>query len=130
MLLVETKEIQKSDILHCEATINNLWKELNTANIPYSMRMEVEQMLSRCEEQFHDALGGQASFSQVTENLTHVDKTLAISSIQQAENEISKAAHNGAAFQGLENVSKELNEGNLTPGKARHEVKEIMRHHT
>ena len=130
MVLVKVREIQRSEILRCEAVINNLWGELNTANIPHSVRMEMELKLSNCEERFNDVLGGQASLKELDTRLSEVDNALAISSIKQAENEISKTEHTGSAFQALENVSRQLSEGRLTPARARHEVKEIMRHHS
>lgn len=130
MVLVKAREIPKSEILGCEAMINNLWGELNTANVPHSVRMELELKLSNCEERFNDVLGGQASFTELDNKLAEVDRALAISSIKQAENEIPKAEHTKSAFQALENVYRQLEEGQLTPGRARHEVKEIMRHHS
>ncbi|MFZ0565367.1 MAG: hypothetical protein WAM28_04205 [Chlamydiales bacterium] len=130
MVLVKAKEMQKPEILSCEAMINNLWGELNTANIPHSIRMELELKLSNCEQRFNDVLAGQASLAELNEKLEEVDKKLAISAIKQAENEISKAEHTKSAFQGLENVHRELEEGKITPAKARHEVKDIMRHHS
>lgn len=127
---VKAKEFQQSDILRLEAEINNLWGELNTSNIPHGKRMELEKTLSGCEEEFKAVLGGQASFKELENHLYDVDVKLAQMAIQQAENEIPKAEHTSSAFQALENVRKELGSGNLTPVRARHEVKEITRHHS
>ncbi len=126
---VKAKEIQQSDILRLEAEMNNLWGELNTSNIPHSLRMELEEKLSGCEEQFKAVLGGQASFKELEKKLNTSDMTLAMAAIQQAENEIPKTEHTSSCFQALENIRHELSEGHLTPSRARHEVKDIMRHH-
>lgn len=127
---VKSKEVQKSDIVRLESEITNLWRELNTANIPHAVRMELEGKLSSCEKSFKAVLGGQGSFKELEKTLQSVDQTLAAAAIQQAENEIPKAAHTEGAFQGLENVRRELKEGKISPSKARHEVKDIMRHHS
>ncbi len=126
---VRDREIQQSDILRLEAEINNLWGELNTSNIPHATRMELEGTLSGCEEEFKAVLGGQASFEELERNLSNVDMTLALAAIQQAENEIPKAERTASVFQALENIRRELMDGHLTPIRARHEVKDIMRHH-
>lgn len=126
---VKATEIQQSDILRLEAEINNLWGELNTCNIPHQTRKELEGTLSGCEEEFKAVLGGQASFKELERNLHNVDMTLAMSTIQQAENEIPKADRTASCFQALENIRRELKDGHLTPVRARHEVKDIMRHH-
>ncbi|MCH9690310.1 MAG: hypothetical protein K0U10_06635 [Gammaproteobacteria bacterium] len=128
MGMVKATVMQQSDILRLEAEINNLWGELNTSNIPHATRMEIEGTLSGCEEEFKAVLGGQASYKALEENLHNVDMMLALSSVQQAENEVPKAEHTASVFQALENIRKELNGGTLTPVRARHEVKEIMRH--
>lgn len=126
---VKSTEIQQSDILRLEAEINNLWGELNTSNVPHQTRMELEGTLSGCEEEFKAVLGGQASVTKLEKDLDNVDMALALSTIQQAENEIPKADRTASAYQALENIRRELKEGNLTPVRARHEVKDIMRHH-
>lgn len=120
----------KTDILRIESEINNLWRELNTSNIPNAIRVELEGKLTACEKQFKAVLGGQGSFAELETSAHAIDKALAEAAIKQAENEIPKAAHTEAAFQGLENVRKELKDGTLTPNKARHEVKDIMRRHS
>ncbi len=130
MGIVRAQEIQQSDILRLEAEINNLWGELNTSTIPHAKRIELESSLSGCEEEFKAVLGGQASIKVLEKNLQNVDMTLATSAIQQAENEIPKAEHSASAFQALENIRKELTAGHLTPVRARHQVKEIVRHHS
>lgn len=127
---VKSKEVQKTDVVRLESEINNLWRELNTSNIPHPLRMELEGKLSTCEKDFKAVLGGQGSFKELEKTLNTIDQTLALAAIQQAENEIPKAAHTEAAFQGLENVRRDLKEGKLTPSKARHEVKDIMRRHS
>jgi hypothetical protein len=127
---VKAQEIQQSDILRLEAEINNLWGELNTCNIPHGTRMDIENQLSQCEEKFKKVLGGQASFKDLENNLNQCDKTLALAAVQQAENEIPKSEHTASAFLALETIRRELNEGHLTPVRARHEVKTIMRRHT
>lgn len=127
---VRAKEIPQADILRLEAEINNLWGELNTSNIPHSTRMELEEKLSGCEEHFKSVLGGRASYKELETNLHECDMTLAAAAIQQAENEIPKSEHTASAFQALENIRKELKDKKLTPVRARHEVKEIMRHHS
>ena len=130
MGVVKSTEIKQSDILRLEAEINNLWGELNTSNIPHHVRMELESSLSGCEEHFKAVLGGQASFKELETHLNDIDMTLAQSVVQQAENEIPKIEHSASVFQALENIRKELGSGGLTPVRARHEVKGIMRHHT
>src|SRR5262245_53712770 len=130
MGVVKAKEIQQSDILRLEAELNNLWGELNTCNIPHSARMDMESKLSGCEEQLRAVLGGGASFKDLETNLKTCDLTLAFAAIQQAENELPKTEHTSGCFQGLENIRHELTEGLITPVKARHEVKSIMRHHS
>ncbi len=121
--------IQQSDIIHLEHEMNNLWGELNTSNIPHSVRKELEEKLSGCEDQFKSVLEGQASFQDLEKKLKICDHTLAMAAIQQAENELPKASHTAGCFQSLENIRKELNAGTISPIKARHEVKDIMRHH-
>lgn len=130
MGVVKAKEIQQSDILRLEAEMNNLWGELNTCNIPHSTRMDMESKLSGCEEQFKAVLGGGASFRDLETNLGTCDQALAFAAIQQAENELPKSEHTSSCFLALENIRHELTEGHITPVKARHEVKGIMRHHT
>lgn len=127
---VKAKEIQQSDILRLEAEMNNLWGELNTSNIPHGLRMELEEKLSSCEEHFKAVLGGQASLKGLEENLHTCDMTLAVAAVQQAENEIPKTERTSSCFLALENIRRELSEGHLKPSKARHEVKNIMRHHS
>lgn len=129
-MAIKAKEIQQTDILRLEAEINNLWGELNTATIPHSTRMELEQKLNDCEEQFKLVLGGQASIVQLEKTLHECDVELAIAAITQAENEIPKTEHTSSSFRALENIRFELNEGLLTPVRARHDVKDIVRRHT
>lgn len=126
---VKAKDVKQSDILRLESEMNNLWGELNTSNIPHSLRMELEKKLSDCEEQFKAVLEGQASTKQLEETLTSCDINLAEAVIQQAKNEIPKADHASSNYQALENIKRELKEKHLSPTKARHEVKDIMRHH-
>ena len=126
---VKAREIQHSDILRLEAEMNNLWGELNTANVPHATRMEIEQTLTSCEENFKAVLGGQASVKDLETNLHTCDMALAVAAIDQAKNEIPKGEHTSSSFLALENIRHELNEGNLTPIRARHEVKDVMRHH-
>lgn len=126
---VKAKEIQKTEVLRLEAEMNNLWGELNTSNVPHGTRMDLEKRLSVCEEQFKAVLGGQASLKQLEKELKQCDLLLALAAIQQAENEVPKTEHTASSFQALENIRHELKEGAITPIKARHELKEIMRHH-
>lgn len=129
MATVRTGEIKQSDILRLEAEMNNLWGELNTSNIPHAVRVALEQALGGCEEQFKAVLGGQASYTALESKLHEIDMTLASATLEHAEYTVPKSAHSGSAFQALENVRKELKAGSITPLRARHEVKEIMRPH-
>lgn len=126
--MVAINEIQQKEILRIESEMNNLWGELNTSTIPPSVRKEIEQKLESCEENFKKVLGGQASINDLTVNLHQCDLMLALAAITQAENEIPKAEHTSSAYLALQTIKRELNEGHLKPIKARHEVKEIMRH--
>lgn len=119
--------VKQGTVLHLENEINNLWGELNTANISHILRMELEDKLSGLEEQFKAVMNGHASQKELEEQLQIVDYTLAVASIKQAEEELPKAGHHGKAYQALENVKKELESKKITPSYARHEVKEIMR---
>jgi hypothetical protein len=127
---VKARQIQQSDILRLEAEMNNLWGELNTSNIPHNKRMELEEKLNDCEDNFKAVLGGQAPFGELEANLHKCDMELALAAITQAENEIPKTEHTSSAFLALENIRHELNEKRLTPVHARHEIKEVMRHHS
>jgi len=129
MCAIKAHEIQQSDILRLEAEINNLWGELNTANIPNAVRMDLEQELTVCEEQFRTVLGGQSPIQDLETHLNECDKTLAFAAVQQAQNEIPKADHESSSYLALENIKNELKAGHLTPVKARHEVKAVMRRH-
>lgn len=126
---VKANEIQQSDILRIEAEMNNLWGELNTSNIPHATRMEMEERLNHCEESFKSVLGGQASVKELETNLNNCDKALALATINQAENELPKSERTASCFLALEKIRRDLSEGHLTPVRARHEVKDIMRHH-
>ena len=128
--MVKAKEIQQDDILRLEAEMNNLWGELNTCNIPHSMRIDMEGKLAGCEEQFKVVLGGGASLRDLETNLETCNQALAFATIQQAENELPKTERALCCFQALENIRHELNSGHITPGRARHEVKGITRHHS
>jgi len=121
--------LHHADILHLEGEINNLWGELNTSNIPHSLRMELEDKLAGLEEQFKAVMSGHASQNELEEQLQVVDYTLAVGALKQAEAEIPKADHRARAFQALENVKRELENKKITPLAARHEIKEIMRNH-
>src|SRR5262245_4633836 len=125
MVTVKATKIQQSDILRLEAEMNNLWGELNTANIPHATRMEIEQKLTSCEENFKAVLGGQAHIRDLETDLHACDEALALAAITQAKNEIPKAEHTSSCFLALENIRHELTEGHLTPIRARHEVKDI-----
>ena len=121
--------IQQSEVFKLEAEMNNLWGELNTCNIPNATRMDIEERLTRCEEKFKAVLGGETPLKDLETDLNQCDKTLALATIQQAENEIPKGEHTASSFLALENIRRELSEGHLTPVKARHEVKSVMRRH-
>lgn len=121
--------IQHADVLHLESEINNLWGELNTANISHTVRMELEDKLGGLEEHFKAVMSGHASHKELEEQMRIVDYTLAVGVIKQAEQEIPKIDRRARTFQALENVKKELESKKITPLAARHEVKEIMRHH-
>ena len=129
MGMIRANTIKQSDIHRLEGEMNNLWGELNTSNIPHSKRMEIELTLSTCEEHFRAVLGGQASFKELETDLHTCDVNLAIAAIQQAENELPKSEHTSSCYLALEHIRHELKERHLTPLKARHEVKDIMRHH-
>lgn len=124
----KAREIQNSDILRMEAEINNLWGELNTSNIPHSKRIELESTLSSCEKEFKRVLSGEASVDKLEADLKTCDFELAEVVIHQAQNEISKAAHESRSFLALEAIGQKLKDGEITPVKARHEVKDVMRH--
>ncbi len=128
MGVIKTTEFQQADILRLEAELNNLWGELNTSNIPHAIRTECEETLGECEENFKAALSGQASFNELESKLNQCDLKLAQAAVKQAENEISKSEHGSSHFQALENVRKGLEAQEITPIRARHEVKQIMRH--
>lgn len=130
LYMAKAKEIQHSEILRLEAEMNNLWGELNTCNIPHSTRMDMESKLTGCEEQFKVVLGGGASLRELETNLEICNQALAFATIQQAENELPKSERSMGCFQALENVRHELTAGHITPVRARHEVKGIMRHHS
>ncbi len=125
---MKIQAVHHAEVLRLESEINNLWGELNTANVPHTVRMDLEGVLSGCEEEFKAVLGGQSDAASLEKHLHGVDLALAESMIQQAQNEISKSEHAGSAFQALENIRRELESGKLTPIRARHEVKGIMRH--
>jgi hypothetical protein len=126
---IKAKTIQQSDILRLEAEMNNLWGELNTCNIPHATRMDMEGALTHCEEGLKAVLSGEMHVQKLQEELKTCDQKLALSAIQQAENEVPKSEHTASCFLALENIRKELTGGRLTPVKARHEVKNVMRHH-
>ncbi|NGX62131.1 MAG: hypothetical protein K940chlam9_01625 [Chlamydiae bacterium] len=128
-MAVKAKEVQQSDILRIEAEINNLWGELNTSNVPNRVRTNLEARLSESEDIFKKVLNGQSPIADLENGLQEIDMELAQSVVQQAENEISKAEHTGSAYLALQEISRELKEGRLTPIRARHEVKGIMRPH-
>lgn len=128
--MARTKEIQQADIVRLESEMNNLWRELNTCNISHSTRMDMEGKLAGCEEQFKVVLRGESSFRELETNLETCNHALAFATIQQAENELPKTEHTLSSFQALENIRHELTAGHITPVRARHEVKGIMRHHS
>lgn len=123
------KSKKPSDVLHCEARINNVREELHTSNVPHHLRLELESKLAGCEEQFKSVLDGKKSPQDLDSELTKIEKELALDAINQAENEISRKDHTGSAFLALEDLKKELDAGTMTPSKILHEVKDIMRHH-
>lgn len=118
---------KKAEVTHLEREINNLWSELNTVNIPHAVRVSLEHQMQEIEDEFKHVLSGKSSASKLQKKVDKVDRELAHAAIKQAENEISKAEHDSAQFQGLENVLHQFNEKGITPNKARHEVKKIMR---
>ena len=120
---------KKEEITHLEAEINNLWGELNTVNIPHTVRIALEHQMQEVEDEFKHILSGKGSASKLQKKLDKIDRELAHAAIKQAENEISKREHESAQFQGLENVLHQFNEKGISPNKARHEVKKIMRKH-
>lgn len=124
----KTKEIEQADILRIESEINNLWGDLNTSNISRDKFIKLERELSGCEEKFKSALSGRDSIKDLESMLHNIDLALAQEVITHAENEIPKSERKLSDFQALENIKKELANGNLTPVRARHEVKEITRH--
>jgi hypothetical protein len=117
--------VQHADIVHLEKEINNLWGELNTSNISHSLRMELENKMAGLEEQFKAVMSGHASSEGLEEQLRVLDYTLAIGAVKQAEQEVSKIEHK--SYHALENVRKGLENKEISPLRARHEVKEIMR---
>ncbi len=127
--MLKTQEILHADIVRLESEINNLWGELNTVNIPQAVRLELEKQLQGCEENFKAVLAGQAPIRDLETNLINCDKALAFAVIQQAENEIPKIEKTSSVYLALQNIRHELNEGKIKPVRARHEVKDIVRHH-
>lgn len=123
-------ELEHEDLLHLESEMNNLWGELNTANISHNLRMELEDKLAGLEEHFKAVMSGHASQKEFKEQIKILDYTLAIGAIKQAEQEIPKIDHRGRSFQAIENVKKELESKAITPLAARHEIKDIMRNHS
>lgn len=118
---------KQQEITHLEGEINNLWRELSTANVPHNVRIALEHQMQEVEDEFKHVVAGKHSASKLQKRLSKIDRELANAAIKQAENEISKAQHEGAQFQGLENVQRSLNEKGITPNQARHEVKKITR---
>jgi ribosome-associated translation inhibitor RaiA len=129
MGFVKSNIISQAAILRLESEMNNLWGELNTCNLSNAARIEMERKLSSCEEHFKAMLGGQVPVTELENELHKCDLFLVQAVLQQAENEIPKVEKNSSAFLALENIRQKLNEGNLSPVRARHEVKEIIRHH-
>jgi hypothetical protein len=82
------KTNEKSDTIRLSAAMNNLWGELNTATISHATRMELEEKLTGCEEQFRALLNGEGSLKDLEKNLNECDQMLALAAVKQAENEI------------------------------------------
>lgn len=122
-------KLKKESIVRLENEINNFWAELNTANIPHNVRMAMEKQMQEIEEEFKQILNGQKGNNKLEKKLNKLDLELANAAICQAENEISKAAHGSASYQGLEHVKQNLKEKAITPSEARHSVKTIVRNH-
>lgn len=129
MGIIKSKEHQKSELIHIESELSNLWGELNTANIPHAIRMDLEAALAGGEEELKAVLAGRASIDKLKNSLDEIDKKLAMASIQQAETEIPKAEHTRSAFLALQNIRDQFMQGKIKASRARHEVKEIMRPH-
>ena len=122
-------KVKKETVTRLEREINNLWSELNTVNIPHNVRIMLEHQMQEVEDEFKHVLAGKTSSSKLQKKLEKIDRELADAAIKQAENEISKAEHESAQFQGLENICRSLKEKGISPNQARHEVKRIIRKH-
>ncbi|MCH9610383.1 MAG: hypothetical protein S4CHLAM81_04560 [Chlamydiales bacterium] len=117
----------KAEITHIEREINNLWGELNTVNIPHTVRIALEHQMQEVEDEFKSVAAGHLSAKKLQKRLDKIDLDLASAAIKQAESEISKIERQSAQYQGLENVQRSLDERGITPNQARHEVKRIRR---
>lgn len=117
---------------HLEAGLQQLQGELNTSNIPYGRRTELGAALKECLTAFRQAASEKSdqSLSQLTKQAEFIDSALALEAVKQAETEIPRAEHTRAAFLALEKVRSDLQNHLLSPTRARHEVKEIMRKHS
>jgi hypothetical protein len=73
---------------------------------------------------------GESSFQTLETSLRQCDLKLAQGAVKQAENELPKGDPGTSSHLALENVRKQLEAGEITPIRARHEVKQVMRHHS
>lgn len=119
--------IQQADLIAIEKQLNHLWGELNTVNLSNKNRTHMENRLAAVEIDFKKVMQKGNYDQDFVSELDSIDLALATAAIAQAEQEISKSAHTQSNFQALENVKKELASNKITPSKARHELKEIVR---
>ena len=120
-------KVKQEALTQLNNMMTHLNSELNTVNVPHSVRIALTEQLCEAEKEFESIAAGKHSSTKLTKKLAAIDCALAHAVIEQAENEISKMERRSAQFQGLENVMRLLNEKGITPNQARHEVKKITR---
>lgn len=125
----KSTQLQGTDLHTLEKKLNHLWGELNTVNLSNKSRTMLENRLAAVEIDFKKIMQRGEVATTFSEELDSLDLDLALAALEQAEQEISKSAHTQSTFQALENIKRELKEKRLTPSKARHELKEIVRRH-
>lgn len=118
---------EKEGVQKFELAIHNLVGELESSNVSNEHRQELKRKISACKEQFKGLLAGKGSAEKLEKALHETDLLLAQACILQAQHEIPKQDFEKANYQALENVTHELKAGHISPIKARHEVKTIMR---
>lgn len=121
-------QILETDLIAIEKKLNHLWGELNTINLSNKNRMNIENQLATIEIDFKKMMDKNTIDQNFTNELDQIDLLLAYAALTQAEQEISKSASRQNTFHTLENVKKELDMHKISPSKARHAIKEIVRH--